>query len=238
MGRSDSFKAGSGAVSELNEQTMLPYAASLYSVWAGERVEHAAQDPIKTESPGTKGNRGMSVSIIPGGSWLAGLDREIIRCINCGLIQYRTRRGNCRRCLHLLPHQSKPILTPAPPRNGTEVEAAHSQNSVIVENIGQRIRGLRESLGVKQNELMVRSHVSRSYLCRLEGGAMLPSLYTLEKMAEALGVGLNRFFIPASRGEVLLEDPFIRELHSYLRQLDRQAWESIRVRLAAISAAE
>ena len=27
------------------------------------------------------------------------LDREVIRCKTCGLVQYRTRTGNCRRCL-------------------------------------------------------------------------------------------------------------------------------------------
>jgi len=31
------------------------------------------------------------------------LDREVIRCKTCGLVQYRTRTGNCRRCLRLLP---------------------------------------------------------------------------------------------------------------------------------------
>ena len=29
------------------------------------------------------------------------LDREVIRCKTCGLVQYRTRTGNCRRCLRL-----------------------------------------------------------------------------------------------------------------------------------------
>ena len=31
------------------------------------------------------------------------MDREVIRCQVCGLVQYRTRTGNCRRCLRLLP---------------------------------------------------------------------------------------------------------------------------------------
>ena len=33
----------------------------------------------------------------------AELDREVIRCKTCGLVQYRTRTGNCRRCVRVLP---------------------------------------------------------------------------------------------------------------------------------------
>ena len=64
---------------------------------------------------------------------------------------------------------------------------------------------------------------------------MTPSLGTLEKISEALNVGLNRFFIPESDGEALLEDPFIQGLRPFLRQLDWEQWQSILKRLHAIS---
>jgi len=48
-------------------------------------------------------------------------------------------------------------------------------------------------------------------------------------------VGLNRFFIPESDGEALLEDPFIQGLRPFLRQLDWEQWQSILKRLQAIS---
>jgi hypothetical protein len=48
-------------------------------------------------------------------------------------------------------------------------------------------------------------------------------------------VGLNRFFIPESNGEALLEDPFIQGLRPFLRQLDWEQWQSILKRLQAIS---
>ena len=64
---------------------------------------------------------------------------------------------------------------------------------------------------------------------------MTPSLGTLEKIAEALGVGLNRFFVPESTGQTLLEDPFIQGLRPFLRQLDWAQWQSILKRLQAIS---
>ncbi len=86
-----------------------------------------------------------------------------------------------------------------------------------------------------QSQLQARSRVSRSYLSRIESGQMTPSLGTLEKIAEALGVGLNRFFVPETNGETVLEDPFIQGLRPYLRQLDWTQWQGILKRLQAIS---
>ena len=166
------------------------------------------------------------------------MDREVIRCKVCGLVQYRTRAGNCRRCIRLLPPKVEFLIPPAAPQDlpGDERQLFEKwPNRETVENIGQRIRQLRESRGMTQSQLQARSRVSRSYLSRIESGQMTPSLGTLEKISEALGVGLNRFFIPESNGESLLEDPFIQGLRPFLRQLDWEQWQSILKRLQAIS---
>src|SRR5260370_1253025 len=42
------------------------------------------------------------------------LDREVIRCKTCGLVQYRTHTGNCRRCLRLLPPKVEFLIPPLP----------------------------------------------------------------------------------------------------------------------------
>ena len=165
------------------------------------------------------------------------MDREVIRCKICGLVQYRTRTGNCRRCVHALPQRLEFLMPPpAPPEEAVEETMEQKfANQETVENIGQRIRQLRESRGMTQSQLQSRSKVSRSYLSRIESGQMTPSLGTLEKISEALSVGLNRFFIPESDGEALLEDPFIQGLRPFLRQLDWEQWQSILKRLQAIS---
>ena len=127
------------------------------------------------------------------------LDREVIRCQVCGLVQYRTRTGNCRRCLRLLPPKVTFVIPTPSPQDlpGDDRQLFENwPNRETVENIGQRIRQLRESRGMTQSQLQARSRVSRSYLSRIESGQMTPSLGTLEKIAEALGVGLNRFFVP------------------------------------------
>jgi len=165
------------------------------------------------------------------------LDREVIRCKTCGLVQYRTRTGNCRRCVRALPQRLEFLIPPPAPAEeaGAEPTAEKFANRETVENIGQRIRQLRESRSMTQSQLQSRSKVSRSYLSRIESGQMTPSLGTLEKISEALNVGLNRFFIPESDGEALLEDPFIQGLRPFLRQLDWEQWQSILKRLQAIS---
>ena len=165
-------------------------------------------------------------------------DREVVRCKVCGLVQYRTRTGNCRRCLRMLPPKVEFLIPPPAPQElpGDDRQLFEKwPNRETVENIGQRIRQLRESRGMTQSQLQARSRVSRSYLSRIESGQMTPSLGTLEKISEALGVGLNRFFVPESNGEALLEDPFIQGLRPYLRQLDWEQWQSILKRLQAIS---
>lgn len=165
------------------------------------------------------------------------MDREVIRCKTCGLVQYRTRTGNCRRCVRALPQRMEFLIpeAAAPEEAVAEVNTDKFANQQTVENIGQRIRQLRESRSMTQSQLQSRSKVSRSYLSRIESGQMTPSLGTLEKISEALGVGLNRFFVPESTGETLLEDPFIQGLRPFLRQLDWEQWQSILKRLAAIS---
>lgn len=165
-------------------------------------------------------------------------DREVIRCKSCGLVQYRTRAGNCRRCVRMLPPKVEFLIPPPAPQElpGDDRQLFEKwPNRETVENIGQRIRQLRESRGMTQSQLQARSRVSRSYLSRIESGQMTPSLGTLEKISEALGVGLNRFFVPESNGETLFEDPFIQGLRPFLRQLDWEQWQSILKRLAAIS---
>jgi len=165
------------------------------------------------------------------------LDREVIRCKTCGLVQYRTRTGNCRRCVRALPQRLEFLIPPeaTPEETAAEPTTQKFVNQETVENIGQRIRQLRESRTMTQSQLQSRSKVSRSYLSRIESGQMTPSLGTLEKISEALNVGLNRFFIPESDGEALLEDPFIQGLRPFLRQLDWEQWQSILKRLQAIS---
>lgn len=165
------------------------------------------------------------------------LDREVIRCKACGLVQYCTRLRKCRRCLRLLPPKVE-FLIPRAERKELSADngqvSKKSPNRKTIENIGRRLRQLRKSCGMTQRQLRTRSRVSLSWLSRIESGQMTPGLGTLERFSEALGVALNRFFVPATNGETLLEDPFIQELRPFVRQLDWEQWQSILERMEAI----
>ena len=132
---------------------------------------------------GTNGNK-VAVDI--------DLDREVIRCKTCqGSCNIAPARGNCRRCLRLLPPKVEFLIPPPEPQElpGDDRQLFEKwPNRETVENIGQRIRQLRESRGMTQSQLQARSRVSRSYLSRIESGQMTPSLATLERISEALGV--------------------------------------------------
>src|ERR1700740_2289663 len=165
-------------------------------------------------------------------------EREVLRCQVCGCVQYRTRTDNCLRCLRMLPPKVTFVIPTPSPQDlpGDDRQLFENwPNRETVENIGQRIRQLRESRGMTQSQLQARSRVSRSYLSRIASGQMTPSLGTLERVSDGRGGGLNRFFVPETNGEALLEDPFIQGLRPYLRQLDWEQWQSILKRLAAIS---
>src|SRR6202140_1362945 len=101
-------------------------------------------------------------------------DREVIRCKTCGLVQYRTRTGNCRRCVRALPQRLEFLIPPPAPPEEAAAEPTPEKfvNQETVENIGQRIRQLRESRAMTQSQLQSRSKVSRSYLSRIESGQM------------------------------------------------------------------
>jgi transcriptional regulator with XRE-family HTH domain len=164
--------------------------------------------------------------------------REAIRCQSCGLVQFRTRTGNCRRCLRQLPSRVKSFIPPEEPQEISDDAArlfAKPTNIEAVEKIGRRIQQLRKSRGLTQNQLRKRSRVSRSYLARVESGVMTPSLGTVEKISKALGIALNNFFVSDLSREALLEDPFIYGLQPFLRQLDGEQWQSVLQRLAAIN---
>ncbi len=64
--------------------------------------------------------------------------------------------------------------------------------------IGQRIQHLREQKGLSQRALAEAAGISPSALSLLEAGRHSPSVATLEKLADALGVSVAAFFTDAS----------------------------------------
>jgi transcriptional regulator with XRE-family HTH domain len=62
--------------------------------------------------------------------------------------------------------------------------------------LGSRIKQLRASLGMTQEELAARAGMHWSYLSDLERGRQTPTMDMVNRLARGLGVTLAEFFAP------------------------------------------
>ena len=85
-------------------------------------------------------------------------------------------------------------------------------------NIGESIRTYRLQKGMSQGDIEKRTGLLRCYLSRVENGHTIPSLQTLQKIAESLDVNLAQFFADSvgenhkAKGESQLTEEEIRFL--------------------------
>jgi transcriptional regulator with XRE-family HTH domain len=92
------------------------------------------------------------------------------------------------------------------------------EHEAISIDVAHRLRQLRESEQISMRELARRSGLSANALSMIERGRVSPSVSTLYKIAEALGVSITRFFgeEPAQTDIVLVRAaertrvPFVR----------------------------
>jgi transcriptional regulator with XRE-family HTH domain len=72
-------------------------------------------------------------------------------------------------------------------------------------DLGAQVRHLRTSLGLSVRELAEHTSFSPSFISQLENGMVSPSLGSLERIGEALGVGLRDLFDrPAERRNLIV----------------------------------
>ncbi len=63
--------------------------------------------------------------------------------------------------------------------------------SAIAMKFGQTVKLNRELRGLSQESLAELAHLSRSYLSEIERGAVVPSIETMQKIADALAEKLS-----------------------------------------------
>jgi transcriptional regulator with XRE-family HTH domain len=68
------------------------------------------------------------------------------------------------------------------------------QHDAVSVNIGDRLRELREARNISMRALATRSGLSANALSMIERGRASPSVSTLYKLADALGVSITSFF--------------------------------------------
>ncbi len=159
---------------------------------------------------------------------LAPVDsREVVRCDQCHLVQFRTFNNLCRRCRTSLDEdEPEPILTQALPLAETEA-ADRSQVQVA-----KAIRSLRQRGGLSQRQLALRMGVPRTYVSKIENEKAIPTLSSLARLARALEVTVPDLLCacgPSRDEEIkeLLADPFISELVEFTSKLNAMQLSSV-----------
>jgi transcriptional regulator with XRE-family HTH domain len=71
-----------------------------------------------------------------------------------------------------------------------------------IENVGRRLRALRQSRGVSLSELARETDYTAGYLSQVESGASIPSISALATLAAALGSSITAFFGPETTEKV------------------------------------
>ncbi|MBI4455759.1 MAG: helix-turn-helix transcriptional regulator [Acidobacteria bacterium] len=66
----------------------------------------------------------------------------------------------------------------------------------MVKTLGERIREIREAKELTQREIAARLQIDDYYVSRLENNHINPTLATLQRLANALGVEVRDFFPP------------------------------------------
>jgi transcriptional regulator with XRE-family HTH domain len=146
--------------------------------------------------------------------------REVLRCDHCKLVQYRTNNSLCRKC-----HRPLDIEEPAPltPQLVTSIPVPASAEAGL--QVAGQVREIRRARHLSQRQLAGRMQVPRTYISKIENGKAIPTLGSLERLANALEVEVSQLVRDTrSRREEevasILADPFLAEIAALLPHLD------------------
>jgi transcriptional regulator with XRE-family HTH domain len=92
-------------------------------------------------------------------------------------------------------------------------------------HVAAQVRDIRKARHLSQRQLASRMQVPRTYISKIENGKAIPTLGSLERLAEALQVDVSQLVRDArSRREEevasILADPFLAEIAALLPRLD------------------
>ena len=146
--------------------------------------------------------------------------REVLRCEHCSLVQFRTSNSLCRRC-----HKPLEIEEPEPQLPQLVVANASATAAEDEINVARAVRDIRRVRGLSQRQLAGRMHVPRTYISKIENAKAMPTLSSLQRLAQALEVDICALLRDArSRVQAetvaIMSDPFQAEVASLVSQLD------------------
>lgn len=76
--------------------------------------------------------------------------------------------------------------------------------------IGAKIRMLRNQRNIKQIQLAKKAGIACTTLCDIEKGRLIPTIKTLQRIANALDVHITTFFADYENTEDNIETPRLR----------------------------
>ena len=182
---------------------------------------HPPQISTYTGAERRRGRPALAIREQPMATALVSVEtREVVRCEHCTLVQYRTSNSLCRRCHRPLDIEEPFVLGPQP----VPAPAVHSAAEAGL-HVAAQVRDIRKARHLSQRQLASRMQVPRTYISKIENGKAIPTLGSLERLAEALEVDVSALVRDArSRREeevaAILADPFLAEVAALLPRLD------------------
>ncbi len=148
------------------------------------------------------------------------LDRQVLRCTHCKLVQYRTASTICRRCKTSIEIERPAASAPAPLTLVSQ--PAEAGNGI---QVASAVRDLRNVRNLSQRQLAARMGVPRTYISKIENGKAMPTLSSLDRLARALEVDMSALLRDAptrhsNEASMLTADPFLAEIAAYTSKLD------------------
>lgn len=146
--------------------------------------------------------------------------REVLRCDRCSLVQFSTRDMLCRRCRKPLE-----VAAPEPIASSTvEVMGTHAPGN-RQSKVAVRLREIRNARHLSQRQLAARLEVPRTYISKIENGRAMPTLSSLQRLANALAVPMSEMVHDARYERereiaAMMEDPFLSEIAQWAAGLD------------------
>ncbi len=149
-------------------------------------------------------------------------EREVVRCnfADCKLVQFKPSNSLCRRCHRPLEIEESARLGPI------AVESLPADPSTEAGlKVASQVKLIRRARHLSQRQLAGRMQVPRTYISKIENGKAIPTLGSLERLAEALGVDVRQLVQNArSRRDEEIEsifaDSLLAEIAAVLPSLD------------------
>lgn len=157
--------------------------------------------------------------------------RRTVRCTRCQLVQFETASGLCRRC-HMpqsIGHVDDGLL-----REDQRSHVAALSHDAIAIRVGSRVRMIRTEQHLSQRDLGSRLNCPRTYLSKIEGGKIVPTLLNLRRLAEVLRTDVyllvcdEQMFDTVRRWQAIEKDPTLTELAEMLPMLTSTHFAIIR----------